>query len=191
MARVKEVWKDIKGWKGYYQISSFGKVKSCARILTVTFQRGPRKGMTLLFHRKEKILVKRLNNKGYIVTAFFKKGKAVRLHVHHLIAEAFIPNPHHFDQINHKNRNKRDNKITNLEWCNNRGNCTHSIQRPKTSKYTGVLWDKRDKIWIAKIWINKKSVSLGYFKSEHGAAKAYRDALKKHNLTNKYAVCPD
>ena len=102
-----EIFKDIKGYEGIYQISNIGNVKS--------LQSG-----------KEKILVQQVDQKGYRTIKLYKDGSNKRFKVHRLVAEAFIPNPNHLPQVNHIDENKENNIIENLEWCTNQYNSTYS-----------------------------------------------------------------
>ncbi len=176
---MTEIWRDIKNWKGSYQISSFGRIKSLAR--TVPF----RNGVTNIY---EKIMRPSLSASGYLVTLFSKGGRnalAFNQSVHRLVAVAFIPNPNRYSDVNHKNGIRHDNRMENLEWCNRRENVSHGFNRvKKSSKYIGV----REKLgkWEASIWFNKKINYLGRFTTEKQASIAYKNALKKYQLTNKY-----
>ena len=115
----EEIWKDIEGFEGLYQVSSFGRVKSLARILSD----GRR--------WKERILQQETNH-GYkrVVLADDNINKTYR--VHRLVAQTFLPNPNNYTIINHKDENKSNNNIDNLEWCSpkynsNYGNCKYKI----------------------------------------------------------------
>ena len=80
-------------------------------------------GKTIILY-KGKILSKAIShsNKGYYIVSLSKKGKALKKYVHRLLAEAFILNPNNYAYINHKNENKLDNRVENLEWCNSQYN---------------------------------------------------------------------
>ena len=97
----KEIWKDIEGFEGLYQISNMGNVKS------------------LNYHRtgKERIMKGRKDKDGYLLAHLSKDGKAKNYQIHRLVAIAFIPNPDNLPVINHKNEIKSDNRVSNLEWC--------------------------------------------------------------------------
>ena len=106
---MEEIWKDIKGYDGLYQVSNLGNVKS------LNFNHFP---------NKQKILKPR--NAGR-----YNKQNVL---IHRLVAEAFIPNPNNYPCINHKNKNTYDNKINNLEWCTHKYNMRYSLAK-KVNQY--------------------------------------------------------
>ena len=99
-----EQWKDIKGYEGLYQVSNLGNVKALKK----------RAGKSI---RNEKLLKTYIDKYGYVYTILCKNNKTHLATIHRLIAEAFIPNPNNLPQINHKDENKQNNNIDNLEWC--------------------------------------------------------------------------
>lgn len=103
-----EIWKDIKGYEGLYQVSNQGRVKSLERrCKTKTYTR----------RVPEKIRSQSLDNYGYPIVSLSKDHKHKTLAVHRLVAEAFIPNPNNFATVNHKDEDKTNNDVSNLEWC--------------------------------------------------------------------------
>lgn len=99
-----EKWKDIDGFEGKYQISSWGRVRN-------------RDGL---------ILKPYMNNKGYLKISLQQGRRAIKKRVHRLVAIAFIPNPENLPQVNHKDGNKTNNSFTNLEWISNSDNLKHA-----------------------------------------------------------------
>lgn len=97
----REEWKDIKGYEGIYQISNMGRVKSLSNGK----------------YKKEKIRKYRKDKDGYLQLNLHKNNVMTTFKVHRLVAEAFIPNPHNLPQVNHKDEDKTNNRVDNLEWC--------------------------------------------------------------------------
>lgn len=111
---MKEIWKHIIGFEGIYQISNIGRVKSLERKV----------GHRLL---KEKILSPTINNTkdGYLqINLSINKKRYPKL-IHRLVAEAFIENPNNLPCINHKDENKINNNVDNLEWCDYKYNANY------------------------------------------------------------------
>ena len=107
MKNDKELWATIKGFEGLYEVSNMGNVRS-------------------LKYGKIKILKLAKNKFGYYYVILSKNGKTKHFTVHRLVANAFIENPNNYPQINHKDENKTNNKVENLEWCNNQYNKRYS-----------------------------------------------------------------
>lgn len=107
----QEIWKDIEGYEGLYQVSNFGRVKSLNKY----------------HHKREQILKPNLKSDGYYETSLSKNSKPKWVRTHRLVAQAFIPNPENKPQINHKDGNKLNNCIENLEWVTNKENIDHAI----------------------------------------------------------------
>lgn len=115
--RDTEVWKDIKGYEGLYQVSNFGRVKSVARKIQLK---------QYAKETTETIMKLDLNKRGYLYVHLCKNSKYKSYRVHRLVAEAFVENPEHKDQVNHIDRNVLNNKSSNLEWCTNVENMKHA-----------------------------------------------------------------
>ena len=151
-----EVWKKIKCYDDY-EFSSFGRVKS-------------------LKFGKERILKQFKDNKSYLRVDLVKNEK-----VHQLIAIAFLGHkPCGYDLVvNHKDFNRENNHIDNLEIITARENCNKKHLKSK-SQYVGVTWYKRGKKnWRSRIQIKNKNITIGYYKSEIEAHNAYQYALNK------------
>lgn len=115
-----EIWKSVPNYEGIYEVSNFGKVRSVKRLIVDKNNR--------LINRKEIILKPSTDEKGYKKIKLFAGGKAYTTHVHRLVALAFIPNPHNMPQVNHKDENKSNNRVENLEWCTARYNATYGTR---------------------------------------------------------------
>lgn len=98
-----EIWKDIKGYEGKYQVSNLGNV------------------------RGKKVLSPKINKNGYKEVSLYN-GKQKSFYIHRLVAEAFIPNGNKLPQVNHINGDKTNNCVDNLEWISNYDNIQHSIR---------------------------------------------------------------
>lgn len=120
-----EVWKDIKNWEGYYQVSNYGRVKSLFRIV----KQGNRD-----LKVKEKIRKLVLNKLGYY-DIFLKKVDFCKVYkVHRLVAQAFIPNLENKPEVNHINEIKTDNRVKNLNWMTSKENMNWGSVGKKISK---------------------------------------------------------
>ena len=109
---MEEIWKDIKGYEGLYQVSNLGMVKSLNYHLTGRI--------------KKLKLVK--NAQGYMVVTLHK-GKEIKVQkVHRLVAETFIPNSNNLPQVNHIDGNKENNNVNTLEWCTSSENQKHAYR---------------------------------------------------------------
>ena len=148
-----EIWKTIEKYPDY-QISNLGNVKS-------------------LKFRKDRILKQWIDDLGYCRVDLIKNEK-----VHQLVAIAFLNhNPCKYKLvINHKNFNRQDNRVENLEIVTQRENANRAHIK-SSSKYVGVSWHKGSKKWMSRIVINGKRKHLGYFFEEIEASNAYQNAL--------------
>ena len=123
--REKEIWKDIEGYEGYYMVSNMGNVKSLER--TVWYNGGH-------YKKSERILKADKEGSGYYQVWLCKDGKRDRYKVHRLVAQAFIPNPNNLPFINHRDENKQNNCMENLEWCSRSYNNTYNGRAKKVGK---------------------------------------------------------
>lgn len=123
----KEIWKDIEGFEGMYQVSNMGNVKSLKRTI---WNSG--KGCYRTVH--ERILKANKNNDGYLQVQLHQDGKRERYLVHRLVATAFLPNPDNLPQVNHIDENKENNCMDNLEWVTCKENANHGTRNKKISK---------------------------------------------------------
>lgn len=125
MICIEEIWKDIDGFKGYYQVSNFGRIKSLFRYVKV------KNGFRSV---QEKILKPKIDKDGYLHIVLQKNRKSRYFAIHRIVANAFIPNPNNLPQINHKDENKANNHVENLEWCTELYNDNYGNRNKKISK---------------------------------------------------------
>lgn len=169
----EEVWKDVKNYEGYYQVSSFGRVKSIDRIVK-------RSGVYDI-NIKGRILKQSSCIYGYRHVGICKNGNSLVIKVHKLVAMAFLDYKTYNIcglVINHINFNKSDNRVENLEIVTQRENSNRKHLN-STSKYIGVSWFSRDSKWRAYIKHKGKFIHLGMFNCEILASKAYQNKLKE------------
>jgi len=154
---MEEIYKDVIGYEGIYQVSNFGNVKSCKTGLIRNYY---------------------LEKNGYYSIRLYKNNIGNTRKVHQLVAESFLNHKRCGLKlvINHIDLDKTNNKVDNLEVITNRENCNRKHLK-STSKYIGVHWNTKDKKWKSVISINGKSKFLGYFITELEASEAYKEAL--------------
>ena len=166
---MEEVWKDITGYEGAYQVSTLGRVRSLDRIA--------------LDGRNVKGVILKQNKTGigYLGVGLHKNGKQRTKKVHQLVAVTFLNHkPCGFNGliVDHIDNNPLNNKLSNLQLTTNR----HNVSKDKndyTSKYTGVSWDKTNNKWRSAIIIDGKYNLLGRFHCELKAHLVYQNKLKE------------
>lgn len=114
---MEEIWLPVKDFESQYLVSNTGKVFS-------------------IKHKREKVLQ---DCRGYKIVNLCKNGKVNKKQVHRLVAEAFISNPNNLPQVNHKDENRSNNNVDNLEWCTAKYNCNYGTRNKKLSEInTGI-----------------------------------------------------
>ena len=133
---IDEKWKDIIGYEGIYMVSNKGNTKSIDRIDYAGR------------HRKEHVMKYATDKNGYKRVYLTKCGKSKSMLVHQVVAQAFIPNPNNLPEVNHKDENKANNNVENLEWCTHQYNSNYGtrVSRiiPKTIDKTRTPVDQYD-----------------------------------------------
>lgn len=175
-----EVWKDISGFEGFYQISNLGNVKSLGRLV----KSGSGKRENQVRWHPERILKPTVGKVGYKVINLRKGSDSRHDYIHRLMANEFIQQLKDGLEVDHIDGDKLNNSLSNLRVCSAQKNLWNVKKRlgNYTSKFKGVCFDKVKNKFKAEITINYKSKHLGYFKTEEEAAECYnKEALKLFN----------
>lgn len=212
----QEIWKDIEGYEGLYQVSNLGRVRSLDRLVEYE-QRS--KLVKRLF--KGRIMQLSYTSDGYLMI-YLRKDRQDTYHaVHRLVAQAFVPNPDNLPVVNHKDEVKNNNYAENLEWCTHVYNCNYgtAIQRmrekvtgrPKNWTEEGMkrLKESHTRANLSEITLNKMSksqsgktrpewykqymheINSGEFNPNYKGVRSYTQdqlAVMKQALFEKY--CP-
>ena len=126
---IQTKWKDIVGYENEYQINQFGEIR--------TLKDSPKL-------KKYDVLKPQISKRnGYVYQMLYKNGKEKLLRVHRLVAMAFLPNPNNLPQVNHKDGNKQNNSVDNLEWCEQSDNMKHAykngLQIPSENQRKAII----------------------------------------------------
>lgn len=145
-----ECWRDIEGREGFYQISSFGRVKSLKR-----YKEG-KNGSKILV--KEKILKTKLTKSGYLACHLRTGGSEYPL-IHRLVAKFFIKNPEDKPTVNHKDTDKTNNCVSNLEWSTHSEQMQHAVTNELLERRGAPKYTKQQKTEILN-YFNKNNISI-------------------------------
>ena len=160
-----EIWRDVVGYEGLYQVSDQGRVKSFK-------------------WNKERFLKPSMDKDGYLLVTLCAGGKPKTLKVHRLVCEAFHENPDNKPQVNHINEDKVDNRACNLEWCTCKQNVNHGSRNERVSKPVGQysLDGKLIKLWPSTMEAERQAgfnhgnisqVANGKYKQAYGCIWKY------------------
>ena len=163
---MKEIWKDIPEYESLYKISNLGRVKSIDRIVAQVC--GKNNTKIQYNHYKGQILKLFKRKDGYIEVALSKKGIQKKFLVHRLVAICFLENPNNWPEVNHKDEDKTNNTVINLEWCTTYYNTTYGTKIERVTS----------KIGIPIIEINIKSNEIKKYRNICEAAR-YRNVHHK------------
>ena len=164
---MEEIWKDIKGYEGIYQISNCGRIKSLYRKR----------------RKNEKILKPLVSSRNYFQINLYKDGKMFKYLIHRLVAETFIINPDNLPYINHKDENKQNNCVDNLEWCtceynNKYGTRLEKISRNNLKSKFVLQYSKENKFIME--WENTRTAVIGnnFFGKENNKLYSIKRAIQ-------------
>lgn len=183
MARLdeqQEEWRDIKGYEGIYQVSNIGRVKSLKRII----RRKDGRIKTI----REIILKNNIHKSGYLEVNLNLNGTFKTVKVHRLVAEAFIPNYNNYKEINHKDEDKSNNNVNNLEWCTSSYNANYGTRNVRSAllrmkgivQYTsdGVFVKEHTSLTSAGEYVNGNA--QGVFLCANNKIKRYKGYIWKY-----------
>jgi len=176
MKQENEIWKDVIGYEGRYQVSSFGNVRSLDMRVRHVCRDGSESHRVI----KGRVFKKCYQTNGYEIVVFSVKNKHKTRTVHQLVAESFLKHKRNGIcgiVVNHIDFDKKNNNLGNLELVTQRKN-SNQKHIPSTSEHVGVSWDKRKHKWASQIVFNKKTILLGLFNDELEASAYYLNALK-------------
>ena len=166
----KEIWKDVVGYEGIYEVSSVGRIRSVDRFVI------EKSGREKFIHG---VLLRQANNRGYKVVCLFRSSKGRMALVHKILATAFIQNTSNLPYIDHIDRNRANNTVANLRYTTRGGNTVNSSKikytnKELTSNFKGVSLRKNGK-WN----VNVGGVYRGLFNTEVEAATHYNLVAKQ------------
>lgn len=179
---MQEIWKDISGFEGYYQVSNLGNVRSVDRYVRSKGKPALQKGVCMKLQ---------VNHKGYYTVILHKESKPYSKIVHRLVATAFIPNPDNLPQVNHKDTNKKNNEVSNLEWCTNQENQDHAKAHGCYGAFTLKQYKTVRKNLLEANRKRKKSVvQMDIYCNEIKEFASIKDAEKETGVnTSKICAC--
>jgi len=155
-------WEKISNSDNPYFISSVGLILS-------------------LCNRKIKILSQRIDWAGYITIRLMKEQQTKTYYLHRLLAEKFVPNPYNKPYVNHKNGNKTDNRIDNLEWVTHAENVKHAYEAQLISNKSRKVFDR-----CANITFSSSKEAAKYFNINHNTMRGYLNGQIKNKTCLEY-----
>lgn len=161
-----EIWRDIQGYEGLYQVSNLGRVKSLDRIIRTKAG----------WEQKHKghILQPRIKKNGYLFLILYKNNQGKNKYIHRLVAQAFLSNPKSLPTVNHKDGNKQNNNVNNLEWNSYSENNQHAYNHGLTHS------NKNNPHMSKKVKVYSLTGKLKY------EFPSMREAARKLNINASY-----
>lgn len=170
---MKETWVNVKGYENFYLVSNQGRLKRLQK--TITRKDGIKTTL------KEKIVKPWKNDKGYYWVEL--NSYAVRLH--RLVISNF--KGYKKNEVNHKNGDKKDNRLINLEYSERHLNINHFHNKLKKQKMYGCYFNKKRQLFHARISVKGKQYDLGFFATKNEACKKYYEAYLTFHKTEPWS----
>jgi hypothetical protein len=178
---LNELWVDIPGVRGA-QISNYGRVKRLAFSTT-----SMRNGTEITYTYPEIILKPSTSKTGYLLAQLVvaETGKQKTFYIHRLVAEAFIPNPDNLPEVNHKNEDKKDNRVENLEWCTQKYNSNYGTgrQRARETAIKNGFWTDYSNLSAEEMEELEKTRKDKYRASRKDYYEKKKDWYKEYSKT--------
>lgn len=170
-------WYPVKGYEGLYEITKCGKVRSLPK---------KRVGVSIRYYKGKNLSPTKVSS-GYLSVILFKNGLRDRWLLHRLVASNFLDKIYNKDYVNHKDKDKFNNHVDNLEWVSSiENNCHMQKTRNRSSKFTGVYLHITNNQYRSQINHNGNKVYLGVFNTEEEAYAARCKYEKDNGIINKY-----
>lgn len=168
---MMEEWRAVPGYEGLYEVSNIGNVRNVRRNTLLRLQK---------------------TNNGYIQVWLYKNGISTGLKVHRLVAQAFLPNPDNLPMINHKDEDRTNNRVENLEWCDAKYNNTYGTRQDKVrdtaiknGSWSGLSKEEYDKWYYEK---NKEKKREYYEKNKEKIREYHMEYNKKYYEKNREKI---
>ena len=175
----EEIWKPVPGYEGLYEVSNLGRVRSVNRYVKS-------KGESYWL-RKGKMLSPAKDKNGYLKVNLSCNGKNNIIRVHRLVAQAFLPNPDNLLEVNHKDEDKTNNRVENLEWCTAKYNNNYGtkIERQKKTNIQNGFWTGLSKEeYMKKYNQDRKEYKKKWYQENKDKAKEYDKKYYQKNKEN-------
>lgn len=159
-----EIWKPVVGWEGFYEVSNMGRVRSITRIVHADIHRVDGTYWHQTYKKEGRILKTHDNGHSYLSVGLHGQGrKDKHVYIHIMVAKAFIPNPNNLPEVNHKDFNKKNNTVENLEWVSRKDNQLHYRKSKRAKADIKKRDDKVANKTCQKI-IDNKDVIINLYK---------------------------
>ncbi len=170
-------WVPVKGYEGLYEITKCGKVRSLPK---------KRVGVKVRYYKGKNLSIVKVGL-GYLSVTLFKEGVKKKWLLHRIVAVTFLEKIEGKDYVNHKDKDKYNNHVDNLEWVSSiENNCHMQKTKNNSSNFIGVYLHSDGKKYKSQIGHNKKRIYFGTFDTEEEAYDARCKYERDNGIVNKY-----